>query len=124
MMSFPSSTQRGKRLREMSPVGDGEINSVSNALGELAAEVRNLVRSQEALWRRFDEHAKADAEQAGVIKLCVDKISNLDADVKSVAVKVQEHETLKNKAVGYSFATATGISSIGAWLASFIDRGQ
>lgn len=99
---------------------DGEINSVSNALGELTAEVRNLVRSQEALWRRFDEHAKADAEQGGVIKLCVDKISNLDANLKSVAAKVQEHETLKNKAVGYSFATATGISGIGAWLSTFL----
>lgn len=100
-------------------------------MGELTAEVRNLTSQCSALFRRFDEHVREDREMHGVLKQMVENMTSMKAEQlkaqvehKELANKVADHEKIKQRAIGYSLAGATGISGAIAWLAKFFQGAQ
>lgn len=103
-------------------MSNGEIHEISSKIGELVSDVRNLVQSTAAMHRRLDEHVQKDAEAYGVLKAAVEKIAAVDEAQRATAKKVSEHETLKNKMVGYGIGAGAGTGGIVAWVANFLNK--
>lgn len=99
------------------------IDDVSQSIGALTAEVSNLNRTVSKLFEKFDEHVKSDYEMSGVLKQLAGSHGDLAAEHKKVKDKVEDHEKIKQRAIGYGIASGVSVSGLIAAFQSFFHKG-
>lgn len=104
-------------------MGDDTDMRVSRELGALTSEIANLGRQVTALFNKFDEHVEKDYELAGVVKLLSSKLDSNTVKIETTSKKVEEHEQIKQKAIGYGLGAGVGGAGLLSTILHFFNKG-